>query len=170
MNQGPTEPAPGEVAGWAFRSPSNAAAGIYGSVLAASVAVGASGHDGTALTAILLVTGFVFWVAHVYAQTAASVHGWNSGAIRTTLMHEWPLMAASVPPAIAAALVRLLPADGLASGAWAACVVAILEQQLFGAFALRGADLTRAERVRRSLVNLAIGLLIILLKVALPAH
>jgi hypothetical protein len=96
----PAEPTPR----WFAWLPSNLAAGIYGSVLAASVAVGASGHDETALAVILVVTGFVFWVAHVYAETAASVHGgWQVGAIRRGMRHEWPLMGAALPPALGGA-------------------------------------------------------------------
>jgi hypothetical protein len=166
-------PAAGEAntgTAWSFRSPSNLSAAIYGSVLAASIAVGASGQQGGALAAVLIVTGFVFWVAHVYAQVAASVHGWNAGVVRRGLLHEWPLMATSIPPAIAVIVAKLLPGDAPADGAWVACLVAIAEQQFFGAVALREADLTRTQRVRRALLNLSIGVVIILLKVVLPAH
>ena len=56
--------------------PQDLTSAVYGSVLAASVIVGAGGgQGGVALAAILLVTGFIFWVAHVYAETVASVHG-----------------------------------------------------------------------------------------------
>ena len=140
-------------------------------MLAASVAVGASGQDGTALALILVVTGFVLWVAHVYAEIAASVHGgWQVGAIRRGMRSEWPLVAATLPPALAVLAVKLLPRDVPADGAWAACLVAIAQQQLFGLAALRGAVLTQRQRTRSILLNLAIGLMIILLKVALPAH
>jgi hypothetical protein len=60
---------------WFSWLPRNLEAGISGSVLAASVAVGASGQDGTALALILVVTGFVLRVAHMYPEIAASVHG-----------------------------------------------------------------------------------------------
>jgi hypothetical protein len=84
--------------------PQNLTSAVYGSVLAASVGVGSGDtHGALGLSVILLVTGFVFWVAHVYAETVASVHGgWHMRAIRDGL-HEWPLMFASVPPAAAAA-------------------------------------------------------------------
>jgi hypothetical protein len=55
--------------------PSNLTSAVYGSVLAAGVVVGSGdNHGGWSLAVILLVTGFVFWRAHVYAETVASVH------------------------------------------------------------------------------------------------
>jgi hypothetical protein len=37
---------------------------------------------GMGLAIILLVTGFVFWLVHVYAETVASIHGgWRFRAI-----------------------------------------------------------------------------------------
>ena len=44
---------------------------IYGSLLAASVVVGAAGDTGTRpllLAALLLATGVVFWLAHAYSR------------------------------------------------------------------------------------------------------
>ena len=60
---------------------------------------------------LLIASGLVFWIAHVYAATVASVHGgWHFGAIRTGMAHEWPVAFAAIPPAIAALVAGLLPA------------------------------------------------------------
>ena len=78
--------------------------------------------------------------------------------------------ASAVPPALAVLVTNLLPGDAYADGAWVACLVAIAEQQIFGAVALRDSGFSIADRVRRSLLNLAISLVIIILKVLVPTH
>ena len=98
------------------------------------------------------------------------MHGWQVGAIRRGLLREWPLTAASLPPALAVLVTNLLPGDANADGGWVACLVAIAEQQIFGAVALRDSDFSIADRVRRNLLDLAIGLVIIMLEVLVPAH
>jgi hypothetical protein len=81
---------------------------------------------------LLVVTGVVFWFAHVYAATVAGVHGgWHAGAISAGMRHEWPVAFAAVPPAIAAMVCAFLPNVSVRDGVWAALVVAIVEQQLW---------------------------------------
>lgn len=151
-------------------SPSNLTSAVYGSVLAASVVVGSGGsQDGWGLAIILLVTGFVFWLTHVYAEIVASVHGgWRLAAIWKGMRHEWPLMFAAVPPAIAAAasgvFAKLTPSDG----AWLALAVAVIEQQLWALAAVRRADQRGGDLVRTVLLNIIIGAIIIALKLAIP--
>jgi len=84
---------------------------VYGSVLAATVVVSASDlRSPVALSTLLIVSGIVFWIAHVYAATVAGRHGgWHFGSIREGMKHEWPVAFAAVPPAIAAAICGLLP-------------------------------------------------------------
>jgi hypothetical protein len=54
----------------------------------------------------------------LYAVTAASVHGgWQVGAIVRGMRHQWPLMAAGLPPAMAVLAVKLLPGEVPADGA-----------------------------------------------------
>ena len=152
--------------------PSNLTSAVYGSVLAASVVVGSGGsHSGWALAIILLVTGFVFWSAHVYAETVASVHGgWQFGAIWTGMRHEWPLMFAAVPPAIAAATSSILSDLSPADGAWLALGVAVIEQQAWALAATRRAGLHGGDLARTMLLNIAIGAVIVALKLAVPGH
>jgi len=150
--------------------PSNLTSAVYGSVLAASVVVGSGdSHGGWSLAIILLVTGFVFWLAHVYAETVASIHGgWHMGAIWHGLRHEWPLMFASVPPAAAAAAAELFEGISPGQGAWLALIVAILEQQVWGLAAVRRAGLFGADVTRTMLLNIGIGAIIVALKLAVP--
>jgi hypothetical protein len=152
--------------------PRNIASAVYGSVLAASVIVGSGDtQGGVALALILLVTGLVFWLAHVYAITVASVHGgWHMAALLQGMRHEWPLMFASVPPAAVAAIVALFPNVSPADGAWLALAVAILEQQVWGLAAARRAKLSGRDLAWTVLLNLGMGAIIVALKLAVPGH
>ena len=57
----------------ANRSTQNYAAAVYGSVLAATVVISAGDlRSPLALAVLLIISGLVFWIAHVYAATVAS--------------------------------------------------------------------------------------------------
>ena len=141
---------------------------VYGSVLAATVVVSAGDlRSPAALAVLLLVSGVVFWLAHVYAATVAGRHGgWHTGAIRTGMGHEWPVAFAAVPPAIAAAVCGLIPGVTPSEGVWAALAAAIIEQQLWGYAAVRNAKLTGSDLTKTMLLNVLTGVMIITLKVA----
>ena len=141
---------------------------VYGSVLAATVVVSAGDlRSPAALAVLLLVSGVVFWLAHVYAATVAGRHGgWHAGAIRAGMHHEWPVAFAAVPPAIAAAVCGLIPGITATEGVWAALAVAIVEQQLWGYAAVRNAKLTGPDLTRTMLLNVLMGVIIVTLKVA----
>ena len=145
---------------------------VYGSVLAASAIVSAGeARSPVALAVLIVVSGFVFWIAHVYAATVASVHGgWHVAAIRTGMQHEWPVAAAAIPPAIAALVCGWVPAMSVANGSWAALIVAIAEQQLWGWAAVRRANLSGSILARTVALNLFMGFVIVALKLALPSH
>lgn len=99
----------------------NYAAAVYGSVLAATVVISAGDLRSPVTLAVLLVSsGMVFWIAHVYAASVASVHGgWHYGAIRTGMAEEWPVASAAIPPAIAALIAGSISSVSLSEGVWA---------------------------------------------------
>lgn len=142
---------------------------VYGSVLAATVVVSSGDLRAPGVLALLLiVSGVVFWFAHVYAATVAGVHGgWQVGALRAGLRHEWPVAFAAVPPAIAAIVCGSLPNISVTDGVWAALAVAIVEQQLWGYAAVRKARLSGSALTKTILLNIAMGLIIVALKVAI---
>jgi len=139
---------------------------VYGSVLAATVVVSSGDlRSPAALSTLLIVSGIVFWIAHVYAATVSGRHGgWHIGSIRTGMQHEWPVAFAAVPPAIAAAVCGLLPNISVTDGVWAALVVAIGEQQLWGYAAVRHAKLKGPALTRTMLLNVVMGFIIVALK------
>lgn len=150
------------------RTTTNYTSAVYGSVLAATVVV-SSGDLRSPLTlaALLLVSGVTFWFAHVYAATVAGVHGgWRLGSIRTGMRHEWPVAFAAVPPAVAALVGALIPAVSVTDGVWAALIVAISEQQLWGYAAVKHAELSGPALTRTMLLNVFMGFIILTLKLA----
>lgn len=144
----------------------NFTSAVYGSVLAATVVVSSGDlRAPVTLAVLLLVSGWVFWIAHVYAATVAGVHGgWHTGAIWTGMRHEWPVAFASVPPAAAALIAGLIPGITRGEGVWAALIVCIVEQQLWGYAAVRNAGLTGRALTRTVLLNVVMGLIIVGLK------
>ena len=161
-------PAPGEP----FDAPSRRrqtdfTSAVYGSVVAGTVIVSAGPVPAIALAVLLVVSGIVFWLAHVYAITVANVHGgWEFGAIRRGLRKEWPVAFASIPPALAALTAALFQDFSRTDGAWIALVVAIVEQQVWGYAAVRRSKLSGLAVVRTITLNVVIGLVMVGLKFA----
>lgn len=155
----------------ALRHRGNYSAAVYGSVLAASVVVSAGDlRTPVQLGVLLVVSGIVFWIAHVYAATVAGVHGgWHYGAIESGMRKEWPVAFAAIPPALAALICGALPNVSVNDGAWAALIVAIVEMQLWGFAAVKSSNLTGNALTRTMLLNVFMGLIIVALKVGV-AH
>jgi len=152
----------------ATRHTTNYTSAVYGSVLAATVVVSAGDLRSPLTLAILLVaSGLTFWFAHVYAATVAGVHGgWQLGSIWTGMRHEWPVAFAAIPPAIAALSAALIPEVSVTNGVWAALIVAIVEQQLWGYAAVRHAKLSGPALTRTMLLNVFMGFIILGLKLS----
>jgi hypothetical protein len=148
---------------------------IYGSLLAASVIAGAgTGQEVLTpwkLAILLLVTGVVFWITHVYAHLVGGSHPhhrlrWET--IRQVAAREWPIAQASGPPAGAAVAGMILGLTNATAG-WLALAAAVAGQV---GWAIAGAVATGAGRrvvALSAAVNLFLGLLIVVLKTLL-AH
>jgi hypothetical protein len=84
--------------------------GVYGSMLAASMVIGAGSLGAfprTELVLLLLLTGVVFWIAHVHAQLSGARLAQRAPDRRVVLRacrDEWPIVKAAVPPAAAVAI------------------------------------------------------------------
>ncbi|MEV0788956.1 hypothetical protein [Kribbella sp. NPDC050459] len=162
-----------DAAGASRQEPPDAAGAVYGSLLAASVVAGTGPgqeppHPGQ-LIVLLLATGVVFWLAHVYAQLAAE-HSTQAipplRRIRAAARREWPLVQAAVPPAAAAgigALVGLTDSEA----AWLALAVAVGSQLGWALYVAARGGATWARLIAAGVVNLLLGLAIVLLKAAL---
>ncbi|MGW3725188.1 hypothetical protein [Streptomyces sp. NPDC000851] len=146
--------------------------GVYGSMLAASVIVGA-GHLGSfprvQLVLLLLLTGGVFWGAHVHAQlfgARLAQQTLDRRAVLHVFRDEWTIVKAAIPPAVAVAVSPLLGLD-VPGALWLALAVAVAGQVGWSMAAARRAGTSWRLTAVTALVNLLLGLLIILFKIIL---
>jgi hypothetical protein len=146
--------------------------GVYGSLLAASVVIGAGtlgSFPRTELVLLLLLTGVVFWVAHVHAQLFGARLA-QQPLDRRTVLHvcrdEWPIVKAAVPPAVA---VAVSPHQGqdVQGADWLAVSVAVAGQVGWSVAAARRAGASWRLMTATASVNLLLGLLIITFKIVL---
>ncbi|WUH89143.1 hypothetical protein OG900_02685 [Streptomyces sp. NBC_00433] len=148
------------------------AGALYGSLLAASVIAAASAVGDSPrlqLVVLLLVTGLVFWAAHVYAHLAGERLagrrlGWAEA--RRVGRREWPIVEAAVLPAAAVALSPLLGL-GLSGTAWLALAIAVAQQVAWACIGALHAGASRAMASVEGMVNLVLGLAIVLAKASL---
>ncbi|MEU2931032.1 hypothetical protein ABZ636_39490 [Streptomyces sp. NPDC007251] len=146
---------------------------VYGSLLAASVVVGAgTGSLGSRprleLVLLLLGTGLVFWAAHVFARLFGARVMYvpvSAREIRRACVTEWPIVTAAVPPAVAVSVTPLL-GIGPRGALWLALGVALAGHVGWSTVAAVRAGASRRAVVTTGAVNLMLGLLIVLLKVA----
>ncbi|QFR02369.1 hypothetical protein F9278_04165 [Streptomyces phaeolivaceus] len=140
--------------------------GVYGSMLASSVIIGVGSLGDSPrleLVLLLLLTGLVFWVAHVHAQlfgARLAQRGLDRRVVREVCRDEWPIVNAAVPPALAVAVSPLLGLD-LSGSLWLALSVAVAGQVGWSAAAARRADASWGLVAVTASVNLFLGLLII---------
>jgi hypothetical protein len=87
------------------RPPANLARSIYGNVLATSLVVAFSEDNDYSTTQIavsVLVTGLVFWIAHVYSSLIAERYAAGRRLTRAEVgaefYGEWPVVQALFPP------------------------------------------------------------------------
>ncbi|MFF6998980.1 hypothetical protein ACFY93_29070 [Streptomyces sp. NPDC008313] len=146
--------------------------GVYGSMLAASVVIGAGSLGSfprTELVLLLLLTGVVFWIAHVHAHLFGARLA-QKALDRRVVVHvcrdEWPIVKAAVPPAAAVAVSPLLGLD-VRGALWLALSVAVAGQVGWSVAAARRAGATPRLMATTAAVNLLLGLLIISFKIFL---
>ncbi|MFJ8111532.1 hypothetical protein [Streptomyces sp. NPDC096132] len=153
----------------AERSHADYTGGVYGSMLAVSVVVGAGSlgsYPRAELILLLLLTGVVFWIAHVHAQLFGerlAQRRWGPAVVLEVCREEWPIVSAAVPPALAVAVSPLFGLD-LQGTLWFALAVAVAGQVGWSAAAARRAGAAWHLVALTASVNLLLGLLIIAFK------
>ncbi|MFD6171797.1 hypothetical protein [Streptomyces coeruleorubidus] len=146
--------------------------GVYGSMLAASVVVGAGSLGSfprVELVLLLLLTGVVFWIGHVHAQlfgARLAQQAPDRRVVWNVCREEWPIVKAAVPPAAAVAVSPLLGLD-VRGALWLALSVAVAGQVGWSVAAARRAGASRRLMAVTASVNLLLGLLIISVKIVL---
>ena len=154
------------------RAHADCTGGVYGSMLAASVVIGAGSLGSfprTELILLLLLTGVVFWIAHVHAQLFGARLAQQTPDRRVVLQvcrDEWPIVKAALPPAAAVAVSPLLGLD-VRGALWLALSIAVAGQVGWSVAAARRAGASWRLVVTTATVNLLLGLLIISFKFVL---
>lgn len=146
---------------------------VYGSLLAASVVTTASALGELPrlrLVVMLVVTGLVFWAAHVYARWIGKRrlggNPWSWRAVRQVAAHEWSIVEATFLPAAAVAVGPLLGLSLTGTG-WFALAVAVVQQVFWAGLGAVRAAVPRHQVVAEGAVNLCLGLVLIVAKGAL---
>ena len=143
---------------------------IYGLILATSVIAVSREYDASNAGRIgvtVLVTGVVFWLAHVYARVLAgsvTQHRRLSRLeVREVLRHDWPLVEVTVPLVLILSLGAL---DVMSDRAaiLAAMLAALVELAAAGAYAARKSGAGLAGTVVSALIAVTLGSAVVLLK------
>jgi hypothetical protein len=143
---------------------------IYGLILAASVIAVSREYDSSNAGLIgvtVLVTGIVFWLAHVYARVLAGsiTHRrmLNRSEVRDVLRHDWPLVEATVPLVL---ILTLGVLDVVADKAaiLAATLAALVELAAAGAYAARTSGAGPRGTVVSAVIAVTLGSAVVLLK------
>ncbi len=143
---------------------------IYGLILATSVIAVSTEYDSSNAGLIgvtVLVTGVVFWFAHVYARVLAGsiTHHrmLNRSELRSALRHDWPLVEVTGPLVLILAL-GALDVVGDKAAILAATLAALVELAAAGAYSARASGAGLLGTVVSALVALSLGSAVILLK------
>ncbi|PSM45428.1 hypothetical protein C6Y14_03925 [Streptomyces dioscori] len=154
------------------RARADCTGGVYGSMLAASVIIGAGtlgSFPRLELVLLLLLTGAVFWIAHVHAQVFGARlmrRSLDRKAVLGVCRDEWPIVKAAVPPAVVVAASPLLGL-GIDATVWLALAVAVAGQVGWSTAAARRGGASRRLMAVTAGVNLVLGMLIIAFKLLL---
>lgn len=143
---------------------------VYGLILATSVIAVSREYDASNAGLIgvtVLVTGFVFFLAHVYARVLAGsvTHRRRPSRreVREALRHDWPLVEVTVPLVAILALGALgLVADR--SAVLAATLVALAELAAAGGYAARASGAGVGGTLASAAIAVALGSAVVLLK------
>jgi hypothetical protein len=148
----------------------NYAGAIYGTIVSMTVVATASKDDSLGPIAIAIwaaITGLVFWLVHVYADTVAAGYATPREALthaRRALRVEWPIVQGAMIPALAmlAAPIGIVSEDNASYFAVGAGIVV-----LFATGLLIGSRDRRswARRILIGTVNALFGAIILVLKI-----
>ncbi|MDT9699231.1 hypothetical protein [Streptomyces sp. P17] len=146
--------------------------GVYGSLLAASVVLGAGSlgqFPRVELVVLLLLTGTVFWLAHVHAKLFGerlARQALDRREVLNVCREEWPILRATLPPALAVTVSPLLGLD-VKGAVWLALGLAVAGQVGWSVRGARRAGASLRLVIVTASVNLLLGLLIVAVKLVL---
>jgi hypothetical protein len=143
---------------------------IYGLILATSVIAVSREYDSSnagRIAITVLVTGVVFWLAHVYARVLAGSitrqRLLGRSEVREALRHDWPLVEVTLPLVVILALgaIDVVPDK---AAILAATLVALVELAAAGWYVARASGAGPRGTVVSAVVAVTLGSAVILLK------
>lgn len=147
------------------------AGGIYGLLIALSVvtALSLKEHPDPAIMAAAVAgSGLVFWIAHIHAHLVAEWirtderPSWTR--IRAEAVEQLPLLVAAMPAAVILTAADRGPL-GTAAAVWTVVAISLAALAAWGVTIARAARLGIAGGALIACINVAMGLLIVTLKV-----
>ena len=157
------------------RKPSHVGGAIYGGIVVLATVGALSADDGVGpgrMLFITLTTVLVFWIAHAFSETielhATAERALPVRAAESVLRTEWSIVQAALPAVIGLGLAAL-GIIGRGAGVNVTLALGLAELFGWGLFASRRAGRSLARSVPSALVFTALGVGIVLLKVAV-AH
>ncbi|MFL6047773.1 MAG: hypothetical protein ACJ72M_22015 [Propionibacteriaceae bacterium] len=143
---------------------------ITGTVVSAAVIAAAAGHlEETHIVLAILGTAFIYWLAHLHARTLGDAVKHRThpvDALREALAETWPILAASLLPAVIMLVAKLVGAD-IRRAAWIAVIASTVLLALYSFFAGRRGGLGLGGSLLSGAIGAALGILVILLKAGL---
>jgi hypothetical protein len=143
---------------------------IYGLILATSVIAVSREYDASNAGLIgvsVLVTGTVFWLAHVYARVLARSIAQQRRLTRAELgdvfRHDWPLVEVTVPLVLILAL-GVLDAVPDKAAILTAMLAALVELAAGGAYAARASGAGARGTVVSAAIAVILGSAVVVLK------
>ena len=151
------------------RTSGSATEAVYGLILATSViAVSYDASDAGRVALAVLVTAVAFWLAHVYAHLlgrgVAEGRGPTRAEIACAVREHWSLVAVVVPLVVVLCLGAIGAIPDRAAIV-AATAIALMELAAAGGYAARDRGASPARTLVSAVIALALGLLVVLLKV-----
>jgi hypothetical protein len=143
---------------------------ITGTVVSAAAIAAAAGHlEETRLVLAVFGTALIYWLAHLHARTlgdAVKHHQHPLTALREALAETWPILAASVVPAVILIVVQLFGGTVLAA-AWTAVITSTALLTVYSFLAGRRGGLGPVGSLLSAAIGAMLGLLVIALKASL---
>ena len=143
---------------------------VYGLILATSVIAVSREYDASNAGRIgitVLVTGVVFWLAHVYARVLAGSivrrRMLNRSEVREALRHDWPLVEVTLPLLLVLGLGALDVVPDRAA-ILAATLAALVELAAAGAYAARLSGAGLRGTVVSAAIAVTLGGVVVMLK------
>jgi ABC-type dipeptide/oligopeptide/nickel transport system permease component len=140
---------------------------ITGTVVSAAVIAASAGHlEETHIVIAILGTAFIYWLAHLHARTLGDAVKHRThpiDALKEALAETWPILAASVLPAVILLIAKVVGAD-IRRAAWIAVIASTVLLAIYSFFAGRRGGLSLGGSVLSGAIGAALGILIVVLK------